>query len=160
MTEQAFMPGAGNTMYLGGLAPSITAEVVEGMLSTFGPILNIEIPIDETTRSHRGFAFVTFSEEDDCKEAIANVDKSELMGRVLVAKKASPNALYRDTERAIWHDEGYIRKGEEESGEKYDSAQKEGDGFFFEKEDDEKEREDEDEKKAKKVFFAPAKPVF
>ena len=43
-----------------------------------------------STELHRGFGYVEFEDPEDCKDAIDNMDQSELFGRVIKVSAAKP----------------------------------------------------------------------
>jgi peptidyl-prolyl isomerase E (cyclophilin E) len=44
----------------------------------FGDIKDVNIPLDNTTGKHRGFAFVEFEDKDDAGAATDNMHNAEL----------------------------------------------------------------------------------
>ena len=59
----------------------------------FGSIVEITLPKPELPSSrdpHRGFGYVEFEIPGDAKEAINNMDQSELFGRVIKVAPAKP----------------------------------------------------------------------
>jgi len=83
------------TVYVGGLAPAVTATVLHEAFLPFGEIAEINLPRNENpntaaTEPHRGFAYVEFEDPEDAKEAIDNMDQSELFGRVIKVSAAKP----------------------------------------------------------------------
>jgi RNA recognition motif-containing protein len=78
------------TVYVGGLAPVVTATHVHNAFIPFGEIADVTMPKSDNPNSaepHRGFAYVEYEDADDAKEAIDNMDQSEFFGRVI---KVSP----------------------------------------------------------------------
>ena len=47
----------------------------------FGPVKEVNIPLDHETGKHRGFGFVEFEEREDAADAIDNMHNGELFGR-------------------------------------------------------------------------------
>lgn len=109
-----------STIYVGGLDTTyVTAATLSEAFIPFGEIVDISLPKPElpsSTDLHRGFGYVEFEEARDAKEAISNMDQSELFGRVIKVAMAKP-----DTKRdlgepglgstvAIWEQEGYLAK--------------------------------------------------
>jgi RNA recognition motif-containing protein len=81
------------TVYVGGLAPTITSAVLHAAFIPFGEIADISLPKPEapsSTELHRGFGYVEFEEPEDAKEAIDNMDQSELYGKVIKVSAAKP----------------------------------------------------------------------
>jgi peptidyl-prolyl isomerase E (cyclophilin E) len=56
------------------LEDAVTQEVLHAVFVPFGPIASVSMPLDQHTQRTRGFGFVEFEEEDDAKEAIANMN--------------------------------------------------------------------------------------
>lgn len=99
-------------LFVGGLDDAVSKDTLLGAFGIFGEIVSVEIPIDSNTFKPRGFAFVEFLDADDAKEAIDNMDASELFGRTIrvnVSTKRAPVQL-KDPKKALWADELYFRK--------------------------------------------------
>jgi peptidyl-prolyl isomerase E (cyclophilin E) len=99
-------------LHIAGLDDGVSSEVLLGAFSVFGEIRNIDIPIDNQSGKSRGFGFIEFIEEEDAKDAIDNMDESELYGRTIRVKfstKKPPSQLL-DPKQAVWADESYYKK--------------------------------------------------
>ena len=59
------------------------------------------------TDKTRGFGFVEFELEEDCADAIENMDGSELFGKVLRVNFAKP--MSKLTGKAVWSAEEWIQ---------------------------------------------------
>jgi RNA recognition motif-containing protein len=83
-----------STVYVGGLHPTfVTSSTLSEAFIPFGEIVDISLPKPEAPSStdlHRGFGYVEFEEADDAKEAINNMDQSELFGKVIKVAMAKP----------------------------------------------------------------------
>lgn len=83
-----------STVYVGGLHPTlVTSAVLSEAFIPFGEIADISLPKPEAPSStdlHRGFGYVEFEEASDAKEAVNNMDQSELYGRVIKVAMAKP----------------------------------------------------------------------
>lgn len=105
-----------STVYVGGLAPVVTAGNLHDAFIPFGEIADISLPKNENPHGnnnnnrrndrnnnhnddryntlngepslHRGFAYIEFEDPEDAKEAIDNMDQSELFGRVIKVSAA------------------------------------------------------------------------
>ncbi|RVX75873.1 hypothetical protein B0A52_00230 [Exophiala mesophila] len=117
MSEGAGRPNS--TIYVGGLDTTlVTAATLSEAFIPFGEISDISLPKPEAPSSkelHRGFGYVEFEDPQDAKEAIDNMDQSELYGRVIKVAMAKPDK--RETGEvglgsttAIWEQEGYLAK--------------------------------------------------
>lgn len=99
---------AKSTLYVGGLAPMVTTMTLHEAFIPFGPIADISLPEPElksNTDPHRGFGYVEFETVQDAKEAIDNMDQSELFGRVIkvnVAKERKPEGEGLGSKTAVW----------------------------------------------------------
>lgn len=92
MAEASNRPNS--TIYVGGLDTTlVTAATLSEAFIPFGEIVDITLPKPEkpsSTDLHRGFGYVEFEEAIDAKEAIDNMDQSELYGRVIKVAMAKP----------------------------------------------------------------------
>lgn len=74
----------------------------------FGEIVDVTIPKPElstSTDSHRGFGYIEFEVPGDAKEAIDNMDQSELYGRVIKVAAAKPQKDSNEglgSKTAVW----------------------------------------------------------
>src|SRR5271163_2109990 len=112
-----------STVYVGGLHPTlVTASVLSEAFIPFGEIADISLPKPElpsSTDLHRGFGYVEFEEAGDAKEAINNMDQSELYGKVIKVAMAKPQRKEDESgglgsKTAIWEQvslEGRSRGG-------------------------------------------------
>ncbi len=93
MAEAPSRPNS--TIYVGGLDTSlVTAATLSEAFIPFGEIVDITLPKPEAPSStdlHRGFGYVEFEDAADAKEAIDNMDQSELYGRVIKVAMAKPD---------------------------------------------------------------------
>src|ERR1700712_2748534 len=84
-----------STIYVGGLDTAlVTAATLSEAFIPFGEITDITLPKPEkpsSTDLHRGFGYVEFEDAIDAKEAIDNMDQSELYGRVIKAAMPTPD---------------------------------------------------------------------
>lgn len=101
-----------STVYVGGLDTNlVTPATLSEAFIPFGEIVDITLPKPEapsSTELHRGFGYVEFEEAADAKEAIDNMDQSELYGRVIKVGMAKPQEKKGDSatglgsKTAIW----------------------------------------------------------
>lgn len=61
-----------------GLEESVTEAILHAAFVPFGDIKDVNIPLDNTTGQHRGFAFVEYEEKEDAETATDNMHNSEL----------------------------------------------------------------------------------
>lgn len=68
-------------LYVGGLEESVTELSLKSAFIPFGPVKEVNIPLDHETGKHRGFGFVEFEDREDAADAIDNMHNGELFGR-------------------------------------------------------------------------------
>lgn len=81
------------TIYVGGLDNAVTSHTLHAAFVPFGEIVEVNLPKPElpsSTDPHRGFGYVEFEHAADAKEAIDNMDQSELYGKVIKVAPAKP----------------------------------------------------------------------
>ena len=99
---------AKSTLFVGGLATLVTSHTLHDAFIPFGPIIDVSLPKPELPSNkdpHRGFGYVEFETLEDAKEAIDNMDQSELFGRVIrvnVAKERKPQGEGLGSKTAVW----------------------------------------------------------
>jgi RNA recognition motif-containing protein len=99
-----------STVFVGGLAPMVTAANLEAAFLPFGEIADVSLPYvkgpptrregrtdicskpeaPSSTEIHRGYGYVEFEDPEDVKDAIDNMDQSELFGKVIKVNAAKP----------------------------------------------------------------------
>lgn len=97
-----------STIYVGGLDNAVNERILADAFLPFGEIVEISIPKPELPSSqdpHRGFGYVEFELPGDAKEAIDNMDQSELFGRVIKVAAAKPQKESNEglgSRTAVW----------------------------------------------------------
>lgn len=96
------------TIYVGGLDYAVDEKILTDAFLPFGEIVDVSIPKPDLPSSqdpHRGFGYVEFELPTDAKEAIDNMDQSELFGRVVKVSAAKPQRAANEglgSKTAIW----------------------------------------------------------
>ncbi|MCJ1362921.1 hypothetical protein MMC16_002027 [Acarospora aff. strigata] len=104
------------TIYVGGLDNAVSARTLADAFLPFGEIVDVSLPKPElpsSTDPHRGFGYVEFELPGDAKEAIDNMDQSELYGRVIKVAAAKPQKESNEglgSKTAVWEQEGWLAK--------------------------------------------------
>lgn len=104
-----------NTIYVGGLDQSVTLRTLTEAFLPFGEIADISLPKPEAPSStdlHRGFGYVEFEDPQDAKEAIDNMDQSELYGRIIKVAAAKPQKDSNEglgSKTAIWQQVSFCK---------------------------------------------------
>eukprot|EP00658_Telonema_sp_P-2_P026272 TRINITY_DN2059_c0_g2_i1.p1 TRINITY_DN2059_c0_g2~~TRINITY_DN2059_c0_g2_i1.p1 ORF type:complete len:231 (-),score=84.28 TRINITY_DN2059_c0_g2_i1:404-1003(-) len=118
------------TIYVGGLEEHVDEPILTSAFVPFGDITSVQIPKEQTSDKHRGFGFVTFEFRQDAKEAMENMNNSELFGRVLRCNLARPQrAKAEGSGKAVWAEEfadeffkDEFEKKDEKDGDIFDQA--------------------------------------
>jgi RNA recognition motif-containing protein len=96
------------TIFVGGLDNAVNQQTLHAAFIPFGDIVDISLPKNEVPNStdpHRGFGYVEFEQAEDAKEAIDNMDQSELYGRVIKVAPAKPQKDASEglgSKKALW----------------------------------------------------------
>ena len=77
-------------LYVGNLPFSATEEALKKAFSEFGDIEEATLIVDKFSKRSKGFGFVTFSDDEAGKKAIAGMNEKEFEGRVLKVSEAKP----------------------------------------------------------------------
>ena len=75
-------------LYVGNLSFGTTESGLRNAFGTFGTVTDVSMPTDRETGAPRGFAFVTFSTEDESKLATEKMNGAQLDGRALTVNEA------------------------------------------------------------------------
>ncbi|KAL2046786.1 hypothetical protein N7G274_000804 [Stereocaulon virgatum] len=104
------------TVYVAGLDHAVNDKILVEAFLPFGEIVGVTLPKPElpsAKETHRGFGYVEFEIPGDAKEAIDNMDQSELFGRVIKVAQAKPLKDANEglgSKTAVWEQEGYLAK--------------------------------------------------
>ena len=104
-----------STVYVGGLDSAVSERTLMDAFIPFGEVVDVSLPKPEIPSSadpHRGFGYVEFELAQDAKEAIDNMDQSELFGRVIRVAQAKPQKEAGEglgSKTAIWEQVGLLR---------------------------------------------------
>ncbi|KAI4470082.1 rna binding protein [Holotrichia oblita] len=82
-------------IFIRNLAYTTTEDNIQELFSKFGPLAEVNLPIDTTTRKFKGFGIVTFVMPEHAVKAYTELDGSILQGRMLhllpgMAKDSGP----------------------------------------------------------------------
>mmetsp|Transcript_44595 Transcript_44595/g.74412 ORF Transcript_44595/g.74412 Transcript_44595/m.74412 type:complete len:165 (+) Transcript_44595:285-779(+) len=123
------------TVYVGGLDDSVNEAVLHAAFIPFGDIKDVNIPLDQTTQSNRGFGFITYLEKADAAAAMDNMHNSELYGRVLRVNFAQPMKIKGGekgwSHQPVWADaDTYMETQMEDQAEKVEAEDKMAEAVF------------------------------
>ncbi len=77
-------------LYVGNLPFSVTDESLKKAFSEFGNVEEASVIIDKFSRRSKGFAFVTFSDDESAKKAIEALNEKDFEGRNIKVTEAKP----------------------------------------------------------------------
>ena len=78
------------SIYVGNLSYDATEEDIRQAFAQYGEVANVNVIMDRETGRPRGFAFVEMPNESEAKEAIENLNETEIAGRAVIVNEARP----------------------------------------------------------------------
>ena len=78
----------GSKAFVGGLAWGTTSDSLRAAFEACGTVTEAKVVEDRETGRSRGFGFVTFANDADCKKAIETMNGAMLDGRALRVNEA------------------------------------------------------------------------
>jgi len=75
-------------LFVGGLSWDTTDDGLRQAFASYGEITEAKVITDRDTGRSRGFGFVTFSQEEDAKKAISQMDGTSLDGKTIKVNEA------------------------------------------------------------------------
>lgn len=76
-------------IFVGGVSQDTSAEEVKAYFSQFGPVEETVMLMDQQTKRHRGFGFVTF-ENEDVVDRVCEIHFHTIKNKKVECKKAQP----------------------------------------------------------------------
>jgi RNA-binding protein 39 len=76
-------------VYIGSLDPSVTDEHIFALFSQFGQLEKVSLQMDPTTKTSRGFAFLSYRHPEEANLAIQTMSNQVLAGRAIKTGWAS-----------------------------------------------------------------------
>jgi len=77
-------------LYFGNLSFDVTENDLREMLSSHGPVNEINVIMDRVTGRARGIAFVTMNTQEAANAAVLALNGTEWRGRALTVNEARP----------------------------------------------------------------------
>jgi len=77
-------------LFIGNLSWGATDDMLRDAFGAYGELEDVFIMKDRATGRSKGFAFVTFANEDDAHKAVEALNGSEIDGREIVVDVAKP----------------------------------------------------------------------
>jgi len=82
-------------IFVAKLNYSTSVETVEDLFSQFGQVDSAKIIFDRDTGRSKGFGFVEMANDDEAREAISQLNDSDVDGRNIVVKEAEDRSNNR-----------------------------------------------------------------
>ena len=77
-------------IYCGNLSFASTEDDLRQLFDAFGAVERVSIVTDRETGRSRGFGFVQMPNEDEARDAIEDLNGTQLQGRTLAINQARP----------------------------------------------------------------------
>jgi cold-inducible RNA-binding protein len=77
-------------LFVAGLPYSLKEADLESAFAAVGTVASVKIITDRETGKSRGFGFVEMENDDEAKEAIKQLDGSDMQGRSIAVSEAKP----------------------------------------------------------------------
>ncbi|WP_164101522.1 RNA recognition motif domain-containing protein [Candidatus Laterigemmans baculatus] len=77
-------------LYIGNIAYTTTEQTLRDAFSQYGTVEDVAVIMDRETGRPRGFAFVTMKNDAEGKDAIEQLNGTQLDGRTIAVNEARP----------------------------------------------------------------------
>jgi len=77
-------------LFVAGLPYALKEADLETAFAAVGTVSSVKIITDRETGKSRGFGFVEMENDDEAKEAIKQLDGSDMQGRSIAVSEAKP----------------------------------------------------------------------
>ncbi len=77
-------------IYVGNLSYEVTDSDLRAAFSSIGEVTSAKVIVDNYTNKSKGFGFVEMSDSGQAKQAIEQLNGSELKGRAITVNEARP----------------------------------------------------------------------
>lgn len=77
-------------IYVGNLDYKVTEDDLQNAFSKFGAVSSANVITDKYSGRSKGFGFVTMDNDDEAKQAIEELNESQLESRNIVVNEAKP----------------------------------------------------------------------
>lgn len=75
-------------IYVGNLHFNVNEEELKEIFKEFGEVMSVRIITDNQTGRSKGFGFIEMIKEEEAREAIENLDSTEIRGRRIKVNQA------------------------------------------------------------------------
>lgn len=83
-------------IYAGNLSYNLSEDELKNAFSNFGEVTSVKIITDQFTNQSKGFGFIEMSDDDQARQAIAELNGKELKGREVVVNEARPKKSFNN----------------------------------------------------------------
>ncbi len=77
-------------IFVGSLPFKLKESELSALFEAYGEVTSAKIIIDKQTRQNKGFGFIEMPDDAQARQAIANLNGSEVMVRKIVVNTAQP----------------------------------------------------------------------
>jgi len=77
-------------IFVAKLSANTDGDKLKELFSAYGHVASAKVIYDRDTGASKRFGFVEMDNDDEAREAINNLNESEVDGRQIVVKKANP----------------------------------------------------------------------
>tara|TARA_Y100000310_G_scaffold133775_1_gene132757 strand:+ start:6416 stop:6664 length:249 start_codon:yes stop_codon:yes gene_type:complete len=77
-------------VYVGNLPYSVDGNKLKELFSTFGEVTEATVISDKYSGRSKGFGFITFTNDEDGKKAVGEMNGKEVEGREMKVNEARP----------------------------------------------------------------------
>jgi RNA recognition motif-containing protein len=77
-------------LYVGNLSPGVTEADLRLLFSRIGPVTEVDLKLDPSTRQSRGYAFVTMATPELAAAALRELHSCNFGGRYIAVTEARP----------------------------------------------------------------------
>jgi RNA recognition motif-containing protein len=79
-------------IFVSGLSYSLSSDELSEVFAQFGTVASARVITDKQTGRSRGFGFVEMPMDEEARNAISQLDQSEVKGRKIAVKEAEERA--------------------------------------------------------------------
>ncbi len=77
-------------LFVGSLPWAVNDQSLEDLFKAFGAVSSAKVIMDRESGRSKGFGFVEFEDDDAAKEAIKQMNNTDIQGRTIVVSEARP----------------------------------------------------------------------
>src|SRR5206468_1380625 len=78
-------------IYVGNLNWNMTSDDLQNLFSPYGDVISAKIVTDKFNNNRsKGFGFVEMSDDESARQAISNLNDTDVLGRKIVVNESAP----------------------------------------------------------------------